>query len=636
MKQTIQQILIQYWGFNQFRPLQEDIILSVLDNNDTLALLPTGGGKSICFQVPALAKEGICIVISPLIALMKDQVNNLNNKGIKALAIHSGLHSKEIDIILETCIYGDIKFLYLSPERLQSDIVKERIKSMRVNLLTIDEAHCISQWGYDFRPPYLKIADIRELLPNTPILALTATATPLVVKDIQKKLSFKKECVFSKSFYRSNLSYQVLFEEDKLTRLLRITDKNPGSGIIYVRSRKKTKELTLFLLQNNIKADFYHAGLDMKTRDAKQQNWVSGHTRIMVCTNAFGMGIDKPDVRFVIHYDIPDSIEAYFQEAGRAGRDEKNAVAILLYNLSNIDELEQNFTDSFPEINIIKNVYVAIGNYFKITIGAGEMTSYSLDMNAFISQYNFRPVVAFKALQFLEKEGYIALTESFNESSKLNFPITKDLLYQFQIANSKYDPVIKTLQRSYTGLFSDFIKISESDIAKKLNTSEDNIIKTLELLHKYGIVIYDKLVNLPKIIYLTPRTDKENIIISDEGYHFLKENARKRLDAILNYVQTDNKCRNKILLKYFGEDFEERCGTCDYCLNRNKIDLSKFDFDNILTQLKPILKERAYTLDEIVRELNDFNEDKILGVIIWLIDHKKISKDNSGLIRWNE
>ena len=634
MKQTIQQVLIQHWGFNHFRPLQEEIILSVLKNEDTLALLPTGGGKSICFQVPALVKEGICIVISPLIALMKDQVASLNKKGIKAFAIHTGMHSKEIDLILETCIYAKIKFLYLSPERLQSEIVKERLKSMNINLIAVDEAHCISQWGYDFRPSYVKIAEIRQILPLVPILALTATATPIVIKDIQEKLLFKKEHVFTKSFYRSNLSYQTYLEDDKLSKLLRIIDKNPGSGIIYVRSRKKTKELTLFLLQNNIKADFYHAGLDMKLRDIKQQDWLNDRTRIMICTNAFGMGIDKSDVRFVIHYDIPDSIEAYFQEAGRAGRDEKNAIAVLLYNEANIDELEQNFKDSYPEINTIKNIYLALGNYFKITIGAGEMQSFPLDMNDFISQYNFRPVVAFKALQFLEKEGYIMLTESFNESSKLNFPITKDLLYQFQIANPKFDPVIKTLQRAYTGLFSDFVKISESDIAKKLNTTETNIVKTLEILHKFGIVIYDKLVNQPKVTYLTPRTDKDNIIISDENYDVLKENARKRLNAILNYVKTNNKCRNQMLLKYFGEDFEERCGICDYCIGRNKISLSKHDFDHVITKLKPLLKNKPLTLDDIVRQI-DINEDKVLGSIIWLLDHKKIIKTENGLMRWN-
>ncbi|MEI7594540.1 MAG: ATP-dependent DNA helicase RecQ [Bacteroidota bacterium] len=636
MQQTIQQILIRYWGFDKFRPLQEDIILSVLSGKDTLALLPTGGGKSICFQVPALAREGICIVVSPLIALMKDQVEGLNKKGIKAIAIYSGMHIREIDIALENCIYGDTKFLYLSPERLKSELILERIKSMNVNLIAVDEAHCISQWGYDFRPPYLKIAEVRTLLPNVPVMALTATATADVVKDIQAKLLFKQENVFQKSFSRTNLTYTVLFEEDKLTRILLVAQKISGSGIIYVRNRKKTKEIALFLFKNNISADFYHAGLDIQTRDTKQDNWIKGVTRIIVCTNAFGMGIDKPDVRFVMHVDIPDSLEAYFQEAGRAGRDEKKSFALLLYNNSDIIDLKRNFEDSFPPIVFIRNVYQALGNYFKITIGAGEMQTFSFDINDFINVYNFKPIVAYKALQFLEKEGYILTSDNFNDSSKVYIPITKESLYKFQVSNSAYDPFIKTLLRAYSGIFTEFTKINERELAKKLNTTEEAIVKTLNILHKFEIIIYESVTNLPKITYLTARTNIENVVFSQENYEFLKHVAQKKLDSVITYVTSTNKCRNEMLLGYFGETNISRCGTCDYCRQRNKANLSKLDFDNLVSQIKPILLVKELTIEEIVKHVNGYHEDKIINVLIWLIDNNNIVQTKEQKLFWNK
>lgn len=636
MQQTIHQILIRYWGYNKFRPQQEDIIMSVLNNNDTLALLPTGGGKSICFQIPAMAKEGICIVVSPLIALMKDQVSRLNSMGIKAIAIYSGMHNREIDIALENCIYGEIKFLYLSPERLKSELIQERIKSMNVNLLAVDEAHCISQWGYDFRPSYLKIAEIRNLIPGVPVLALTATATPDVIKDIQSKLLFKKEHVIINSFYRSNLAYSVLFEEDKLNRILKIAEKINGSGIIYVRSRKKTKEIALFLFKNNISADFYHAGLDIETRDQKQESWIKGKTRIIVCTNAFGMGIDKPDVRFVIHLDIPDSLEAYFQEAGRAGRDEKNAYAVMLYNDSDIIDLKQNFEDSFPPVVFIRNVYQALGNHFKIMIGAGEMQTYNFDINDFINSYNFKPVVAFKAIQFLEKEGYILSSDNFNDSSKVYIPINKEALYKFQVSNPAYDPFIKTILRLYSGIFTEFTRINERELARKLNTSEEAIIKTLQMLHKFEIIIYESISKLPKITYLTARTNVENVIFSEENYEFLKHIAKKKLEAIVKYATSTNKCRSEMLLNYFGESDTSRCGTCDYCRQRNKANLSKLDFDNILNQIKPILKENELTIEEIVNQVKGYHEDKVISLLIWLIDNQNIIQTKEQKLYWNK
>jgi ATP-dependent DNA helicase RecQ len=394
------EILEKYWGFKNFRPLQEEIINAVLNGKDTLALLPTGGGKSICFQVPAMLKEGICIVVSPLIALMKDQVDNLLNKGIKAIAITSSMHKREIDIALDNCIHGNIKFLYLSPERLETEIVQVRLQKMNISLIAIDEAHCISQWGYDFRPSYLKIELLRELLPKTPVLALTATATKEVVKDIQEKLHFKKENVFQESFERKNVAYIVLNEEDKLARLLKLATNVKGTGIVYVRNRKTTQDIANYLISNQLSADFYHAGLDTKTREQKQNNWIQNKTRIIVCTNAFGMGIDKPDVRFVAHIDLPDSLEAYFQEAGRAGRDGKKSFAVLLYNASDKINLERNIELNFPTIDEIRQTYQALANYYQIATGAGLGTTYNFDITAFCDNYKLQAITVFNSLKF--------------------------------------------------------------------------------------------------------------------------------------------------------------------------------------------------------------------------------------------
>ena len=405
-------ILKQYWGFDSFRPLQEDIIQSVLDGKDTLALLPTGGGKSICFQVPALVKEGICIVISPLIALMKDQVYNLQKRGIAAVAIFSGMHYKDIDRILDNCIYGNTKLLYLSPERLTSDLVRERIKKMKVSLIAVDEAHCISQWGYDFRPPYLQIAEIREYLPKVPIMALTATATPEVVKDIQEKLEFKRGEVFQQSFLRENLAYVVLEEEGKMEKLFKVLTGVRGSGLVYVRNRRKTKEIAMFLKKYRITADYYHAGLTNEERSQKQEAWINDKIRIIVATNAFGMGIDKPDVRVVVHMDLPDSLEAYFQEAGRAGRDGQKSYAVLLYNQGDKLDLERRFELSFPPLKEVRLTYQALGSYLQLAVGSGEGESYDFDLVEFSRVYGFSTVKTFNCLKVLERAGWIALSES--------------------------------------------------------------------------------------------------------------------------------------------------------------------------------------------------------------------------------
>ena len=631
---TIQQILIKYWGFTTFRPMQEEIINSVLDGKDTLALLPTGGGKSICFQVPALAKEGICIVISPLIALMKDQVDNLNKKGIKAIAIYSGMHRSEIDIALDNCVYGEYKLLYISPERLATELMRERIKKMNVNLLAVDESHCISQWGYDFRPPYLEIAEIRDLIPDTPIIALTATATPKVVKDIQEKLLFKSENVIQQSFKRDNLVYVVFKEEDKHRRLLRIVNSVKGSGIIYARSRKKTKEISLFLNKNGIKSDFYHAGLEQNVRSTKQNEWMKGIKRIIVATNAFGMGIDKPNVRFVVHLDLNDNVESYFQEAGRAGRDEKIAYAILLYDDSDIINIKKNLNITFPEIKIIKSVYQALGNYFQLAVGSGKDVSFDFDISDFSNNYNFNHLTVYNSLKFLEKEAYILLTDSFNTSSKIHFLMNRDELYRFQLSNRKYDKLIKIILRSYSGVFSDFAKISETDIAARASTTKEAIKNCLQNMNQMKVITYIPQKKLPQIIFTKERLNIEDLFISKKNYTERKNNALKKINSIINYATSTNKCRSQLLLSYFGETESKRCGKCDVCIERNKIELSELEFDIVVNQIKPFLLEKEHSIEEIVDKIKNVNKDKILKVIQWLLDKNKISYTDNKII-WN-
>ncbi len=631
---TIYKILEQYWGYNKFRPLQEDIINSVLLGNDTLALLPTGGGKSICFQVPAMAKEGKCLVVSPLIALMKDQVENLQKRGIKAAAIYSGLHNIEIEKIINQAVYSDLKFLYVSPERLQSEKFIANLDRMNISILAIDEAHCISQWGYDFRPPYLQIAEIRKYIPQANIIALTATATPEVVIDIQEKLEFKKPNLFQKSFERSNLTYFVIKEEDKLNRLIRILNKVPGCGVVYVRNRRKTFEIAQFLHKNGISADFYHAGLSNAERDKKQQNWLNNTKRIIVATNAFGMGIDKPDVRVVVHLDIPDNIEAYFQEAGRGGRDEKNAWAIILFENADIIELEKNFQNSFPSINEIKNIYNALTNWFQIPVGAGKGSSYDFDLSAFAKNYNFQPIVALNSLKFIEKQGAIMITEDINQASKMFISCPHEAFYAFQVANKSYDKFIKLLLRSYTGLFNDFVKINEDDIAKNLKITKPDVVKILQKLEKYNLIAYSPQNNKPKIIFLEEAIDSKDFMLDDDKYEKLKNVARNRLNSMLSYINSVTKCRSKILLSYFGQNETKRCGKCDVCIKRNKLDLNEYEFDSIVETLKPILKEKPYLLDEIITKFDHLSDQKVIKVIQWLIDNNKMKYNQQNKLVW--
>ncbi len=622
-------ILKKYWGYPSFRPLQEDIILSVArDKKDTLGLLPTGGGKSIIFQVPALAEDGICIVITPLIALMKDQVENLKKRGIKAIAIYSGLSRDEIDSALDNCIYGGYKFCYVSPERLETDLFKIRAQKMKVNLVAIDESHCISQWGYDFRPSYLKIAKLRELIPNTPFLALTATATPKVVDDIQEKLKFKVKNVFKKSFERENLIYIVRHIEDKQKYLLKIAQKMNASGVVYVRSRKKTKEIAFFLQQNGISADYYHAGIKNEFKDKKQLAWKKGRCKVIVATNAFGMGIDKPDVRFVVHMDLPDSLEAYFQEAGRAGRDEKRAYGVLLYNDSDRKKAERLIETTFPERKIIKQIYQALGNYYQIPVGSGQNQVYDFKLAEFAANYKFDFLTIHNSLKYLQKEGYIEFTEEVNNPSRIKFIVKRDDLYKFQVKNAKFDNFIKLVLRSYTGLFTDYVKIDEDFLAKRAKTHRQQIYNYLVKLSNHGIINYIPQKSCPQVIYSEERLDNRSLFLSKENYEQRKKRFTDKIEAMLHYATSTDKCRSQLLLKYFGQKNAPKCGKCDVCMKKNEMGLGQFEFEYIQQKIINTLADKNLTTEQLTDSI-DKKPDKIIKVIRWMLDNKEIKQNQN-------
>lgn len=618
-------ILRKYWGYESFRPLQEEIIRSVLDGRDTLALMPTGGGKSICFQVPALAKEGICIVITPLIALMKDQVEHLKAVGIEAVAIFSGMTKREVDIALDNCIYGRIKFLYLSPERLTSDLVQERIRYMRVNLYAVDEAHCISQWGYDFRPAYLNISSLRALHPDVPFLALTATATSSVVEDIQEKLAFSRHNVLKKSFFRENLAYMVFEEEDKMGRMLRVIRKIGGSGIVYVRNRRETQEVTRFLLREGISADFYHAGLETPLRMEKQEAWKDNRIRVMVATNAFGMGIDKPDVRFVIHLDLPDALEAYYQEAGRAGRDGKKAYAVLLYHRSDRMQLIKGFESSFPTIDFIRNVYQQLGNYYQLAYGAGEQLALDFDIGEFCNRYNLDAIRTLNALKFIERDGWINVSESVYLPSRIKFEASAQELYKFQVANAAYDGLIKTLLRSYGGAFDHYIPIREQEIAKRTGKSYWDVVKTLEQLQKLEILSYMPKTDSPQLTFLRPRVDNRHLHIDQQYIQTRKAVKRRQLEAVFGFLDTAE-CRSIYLLAYFNDHTRKKCGICDVCLHAKKADIPADQIGGeIIEQLS---KDGPMTIGELIPRLTLGDEADRIRVLRLYIDQGKIKMES--------
>lgn len=606
--------------------MQEDIILSVLDGKDTLALLPTGGGKSICFQVPALNMDGLCLVISPLISLMKDQVQNLKSKGINAVAMSSAMNKKELDIALDNCIYGDVKFLYLSPERLSSDLFRERLKKMNISLIAVDEAHCISQWGYDFRPPYLKIVEIREILPKTPVIALTATATPNVVTDIQEKLQFKSTNVFQKSFERSNLSYSVLYESNKYLKLDEILNNVRGTTVIYARNRRQTQDITSYLKSKGYSAEFYHAGLTNDQRDRVQENWVNNKARIIVATNAFGMGIDKPDVRLVIHLDLPDSIEAYFQAAGRAGRDGKKAYAVLIYDKPDGDKLNEKLALDYPELDFIRNVYQAIGNYYQLAIGSGLDESYEFNHSDFCHKYNFKATQTFSALKILALNEYIFLSESFYSSSKLKMLVSNDTLYQFEIKNSQYEKLIKLLLRSYSGVFDDYKSIDEILLSKRSNLNAKEITQQLLQLKKLEIVDYLPKSDLPRITFTQERKDHKKLKISKDSYQDRKNSAYLKADKMIAYAEEKERCRSSILLDYFGEHNAENCKICDFCTKRHH---KSNDLDNLEIIRKEILNalhSNNLTQSELVLNLSSHKKDDLIDCIRYLLDENLINQ----------
>jgi ATP-dependent DNA helicase RecQ len=591
-------------------------------------LLPTGGGKSICFQVPALALDGVCIVISPLIALMKDQVRNLVKNDIKAVAVTSALSSREIDIALDNCIYGDVKFLYISPERLTTDLFKERLKKMKVGLIAVDEAHCISQWGYDFRPPYLKIAKIREVIKHVPIIALTATATPEVVIDIQEKLGFKHQNVFQKSFERTNISYSVLYESNKYFKLDEILQKVKGTAIIYARNRRQTQDITKYLKSKGHSADFYHAGLTNAQRDKAQKLWIDGVTRVIVATNAFGMGIDKPDVRLVVHLDLPDSLEAYFQEAGRAGRDEKKAYATLLFDEADERVLREKHIADFPEIEVIRNTYLALGNYYQLAIGSGKNETFVFDISDFCNKYKLKPTECFSALKILQLNEYISLSDALLSPSKIMVKVSNDVLYNFQLKNPRFEKLLQILLRSYSGIFEVITKIDEQLIAKRLNTNASEITALLTELKTLELIDYEPKTDLPKITYITERKDHKNLHISPESYQIRKRQAEKKIDAIVNYCTKKDTCRSRLLLNYFGEITEKTCGICDVCTGRNDTSTSNKDVARVENKILKILTNKEFlTLSDLVMQLSDEKKSLIIETLRFMMDEKKIKHD---------
>ena len=630
---SIHQILKENWGYDTFRPLQENIINSILEGRDTLALLPTGGGKSICFQVPALAKEGICLVISPLIALMKDQVEGLKKKGILALSIYSGMSFLEVKKTLQNAAHGNYQFLYVSPERLETDLFLDYLPSMNISMVAVDEAHCISQWGYDFRPSYLRIASIREQLPNVPILALTASATKSVQLDICEKLLFKKNHQqFQQSFERANLSYSIFNVVSKQNKILEIINNVKGSGIVYCKSRKQTKDIAELLTQNNINADFYHAGLSNDERNKRQENWINNSTRIITCTNAFGMGIDKPDVRLVVHYSVPDCIENYYQEAGRAGRDGKRAYAVMLYNHREVADMQLQSDIRYPDKATIKQVYIAIMNHLQVAAGSGEGNSFDFDMASFSAAFKINMLTATYAIKTLEQEEILWFNEVFFKPSTLVFNSNREQLEDFEKQFPSFEKLIKGLLRSYEGIFDYPATIYETELARFIKKSTEEVKKELKQLQHYGIVTYDAQNDTPQLSLRINRMYADSFIINLDNYNERKNNFETRIKAITEFITNTIKCRSQIIGNYFNDHAIKRCGICDNCINLKSLRMSKEEFEKIALYILEWSEQHSGEMKELIESGKPFKKEKICKVLDYLQSEKKIAVSREGKI----
>ena len=628
---TYKEILKQYWNYDNFRGIQEEIIESIGKGHDTLGLMPTGGGKSITFQVPALAQPGLCLVITPLIALMKDQVRNLRDRGIKALAVYSGMTREEIVVALENCIFGDYKFLYISPERLDTDIFRAKLRNMKINMITVDESHCISQWGYDFRPAYLKISEIRELLPTVPVLALTATATPEVVKDIQTKLGFREDSrIFRMSFERKNLAYIVRNTESKQEELLHILNSVSGSAIVYTRNRKRTREVAELLVNNEITATFYHAGLNNDVKDQRQKSWLSGESRVMVATNAFGMGIDKPDVRLVIHVDLPDSPEAYFQEAGRAGRDGQKAYAVLLYAKSDKATLSKRITDTFPDKEYIRKVYEDVNYYFQMAMGDGLGCTFAFNLDEFCRNFKLFPVQADSALKILTRAGYLEYTDEQDNASRILFTIHRDELYKLRETDPETEKLINVVLRSYTGLFTDYAYINEDSLAIRSGLTRQRIYEILLMLTRRHILHYIPRKKTPYIIYTRERQEAGRLAITRDIYEERKESYITRIKAMTEYATAEDKCRSRMLLRYFGEKNEHNCGLCDVCLSKHHSGMKLGEFQEMENQIREQLETSPLSAATLLNRINGERE-KAERVLSYLLS-EEIIQSNDGIL----
>jgi ATP-dependent DNA helicase RecQ len=625
IKEDIHSLLKKYWDFDTFRPLQEDIILSVLEKHDTLALLPTGGGKSLCFQVPGLALGGTTLVISPLIALMNDQVQNLKKKGISAVAISAAMNFKEIDVALNNAALGHVQFIYISPERLQNENFIQKLSHLPITLIAVDEAHCISQWGYDFRPSYLKIAVLRNYFPDIQIIALTASATKEVVEDIQKQLEFKNQNVFRQSFVRKNLRYVVQLEEDKINRLFKLIHNIGGSGLVYVRNRKKTEELANFLRKNQITSMAYHAGLQYDQRQNIQQQWIDNKVQVICATNAFGMGIDKPDVRFVVHLDLPESLEAYFQEAGRGGRDGRIAYSTIFFTKTDQQRLIDNFQFAFPELDYIKNTYQAICNYYQVAIGSGLGTSVPFDIDKICKSYNLSPILVYNSIKFLEKENYVSLIDGGFEPSKVLFTASKEDIYQFELLYPKFEPLVKTLLRSYGGLFENYVFINEKDLAYRIKISAPTIMEYLVYLDKQEILSYVPQSSLPKLVFMQDRVHGNYLEFNPENYHRLKKQYLERINSVIDYTNNDQLCRQVQLLMYFNEFNYSDCGHCDVCISKRPK-----DYEKVKNKILQVFKDTHLSLEELKEKMHTHNDETWIKAFNELIDDGVIIENETN------